>query len=54
MNGQSGLLREALARTPQKDDITMVLLRRRTRVPGASAPAPHADLSPNEFGDVPV
>jgi serine phosphatase RsbU (regulator of sigma subunit) len=49
-----GLLREALERAPQKDDITMVLLRRRTRVPGASAPAPRADLSPNEFGDVPV
>ncbi len=49
-----GLLREALERTPQKDDITMVLLRRRMRVPGATSPTPYADLSPNEFGDVPV
>jgi serine phosphatase RsbU (regulator of sigma subunit) len=45
-----GLLREALARTPQKDDITMVLLRRRMKVPEATA----TDLAPNELGDVPV
>lgn len=48
------LLRQALEQTPQKDDITMVLLRRCRAVEGA-APLPRVDLnSPNETGDVPV
>jgi serine phosphatase RsbU (regulator of sigma subunit) len=47
------LLRQALARAPQKDDITMVLLRRRAAEPAASLPC--VDLSsPNETGDVSV
>jgi serine phosphatase RsbU (regulator of sigma subunit) len=48
------LLGQALEQTPQKDDITMVLLRRRDRVAEASSPRPFTDLSPNETGDVPV
>ncbi|HWG43839.1 MAG TPA: PP2C family protein-serine/threonine phosphatase [Gemmataceae bacterium] len=48
------LLRQALEQTPQKDDITMVLLRRRDRVAEASAPRSITDLSLNETGDVPV
>jgi serine phosphatase RsbU (regulator of sigma subunit) len=48
------LLREALRRTPQKDDITMVLLCRRARVedgPAAAAPGPPLR---NGTGNVPV
>ncbi len=49
------LLRKALEQAPQKDDITMVLLRRRIAVVAASLPSPYVDLSsPNEAGDVPV
>ncbi len=47
------LLRQALERAPQKDDITVVLLRRRAAEPAASLPG--VDLSsPNEAGDVSV
>ncbi len=49
------LLRQALEQAPQKDDITVVLLRRRDRVVEAPAPLPGVGLSfPNEAGDVPV
>jgi hypothetical protein len=44
------LLRQALAKGPQRDDLTMVLLRRRAAVGGPS-PSPH---SPHRTGDVPV
>lgn len=48
------LLRQALEKTPLKDDITMVLLRR-CRIAEQAAPLPCVDLnSPNETGDVPV
>jgi serine phosphatase RsbU (regulator of sigma subunit) len=49
------LLDQALKRTPQKDDITMVLLRRHDWKPDATAPLSHLDLSsPNETTDVSV
>jgi serine phosphatase RsbU (regulator of sigma subunit) len=52
--GVRELLRQALALAPQKDDITMVLLRR-CRAAEATAPLPYVDLtSSNETPDVPV
>jgi hypothetical protein len=48
-------LEEALMRGPQKDDITMVLLRRRGRVQGAAAGRPRAaSAARGGPGDVPV
>lgn len=49
------LLQQALEHTEQKDDITMVLLRRHGRVAEAAAARPHEDLSsPNGAADVSV
>jgi hypothetical protein len=49
------LVEEALARAPQRDDITMVLLRRRSRVEGAAAGRPRAaSAARGGPGDVPV
>jgi hypothetical protein len=48
------LLREALRRTPQKDDITMVLLRRRARVEDGPAVASPGPPLRNGTGNVPV
>jgi hypothetical protein len=49
------LLYQALEQTPQKDDITMVLVRRHGRVAEAAVSRPHGDLSsPNGTADVPV
>jgi hypothetical protein len=49
------LVEEALARGPQKDDITMVLLRRRSRVEGAAPARPRAAAAARGGpGDVPV
>jgi hypothetical protein len=48
------LVEEALERGPQKDDITMVLLRRRSRVEGAAAGRPPASAALSGPGDVPV
>jgi hypothetical protein len=49
------LVEEALARGPQRDDITMVLLRRRSRVEGAAPGRPWAaSAARGGPGDVPV
>lgn len=49
------LLQQALEHTEQKDDITMVLVRRHGRVAEAAAAGPHEDLSsPNGTADVSV
>lgn len=49
------LVEEALARGPQKDDITMLLLRRRSRVEGAAPRRPSAAAPARGGpGDVPV
>ena len=49
------LVEEALARGPQKDDITLVLLRRRGRVEGAAPARPWAATAARDGpGDVPV
>jgi serine phosphatase RsbU (regulator of sigma subunit) len=49
------LLRQALESSPQQDDITMVLVRRRGRIAAELPSLPAVDLSsPNEAGDVPV
>jgi serine phosphatase RsbU (regulator of sigma subunit) len=49
------LLGQALERASQKDDITIVFLRRRNPVAGAAASLPSADLnSPSESDDVRV
>jgi sigma-B regulation protein RsbU (phosphoserine phosphatase) len=49
------LLRQALQRAPQKDDITMVLVRRRASIEEAVPPLPCAEFSSsNEAGDVSV
>ncbi|HTU20420.1 MAG TPA: PP2C family protein-serine/threonine phosphatase [Gemmataceae bacterium] len=49
------LLQQALEHTEQKDDITMVLVRRHGRIAEAAAAGPHEDLSsPNGTADVSV
>jgi hypothetical protein len=47
-------LREALAQGPQRDDMTMVLLRRRARAEGEGSPVRPEAPAHNGAGDVPV